>query len=118
MTNVFVATWKKLLGTVDHSHSMTSKKDVEYLLDTVSNVTGVSIKDMVSRRREREYVTARHIAIQVLLDETDMSCNEIARILNRDHTTIIWVRDKMKKRKRGRSKLNTQLAAVRRALAA
>lgn len=118
MTNVFERTWKKLLGYQDQSHSMTSSNDVQNIIDAVKAVTGATELEILSRRRDKHLVVARCVIIQLMLDMTDMSQSEIARVLNRDHTTISYVKKKMAKRGRGATALNTKLAQAKRKLAA
>jgi len=118
MTNVFERTWKKLLGYQDQSNSMTSSTDVQDIINAVKAVTGATELEILSRRRDKHLVVARCIIIQLMLDMTDMSQSEIARVLNRDHTTISYVKKKMAKRGRGATALNTKLAQAKRKLAA
>ena len=118
MINVLERTWKKLLGYQDQSHSMTSSTDVQDIIDAVKSVTGATELEILSRRRDKHLIVARYITIQLMLDMTDMSQSEIARVLNRDHTTISYVKKKMAKRGRGATALNTKLAQAKRKLAA
>lgn len=56
----------------------------------VSAATGVPVGKLLSERRDREYVRARHLAWLVTSDLTHKSTPNIARAWNRkDHTTII-----------------------------
>jgi chromosomal replication initiator protein len=96
---------------------MTSGNDAQKIIDAVKTVTGVTELEILSRRRDENLYVARYIAIQLMLDMTDMSQSEIARLLNRDHSTITYVKKKMQKRGRGATALNTKLAQARRMLA-
>ena len=116
--NAFIKEWSKRLGWLGQSKTLTSSHDVADIIDVVSNVTGVSHTELLSRRRERQYVRARHIAIHLMIEMTDLSFLQIGSALNRDHTTVIYVKKKMENRGRGRSLLNTQLAEAKRRLAA
>ena len=109
--------WKKRLDWLGQSTSMTSENDVVDIIDVVTKVTGVTHMELVSRRRERQFVRARHIAIQLMIEMTDLSYVQIGSALNRDHTTVMYVKKKMETRGRGRSLLNTQLAEAKRRLA-
>ena len=116
--NVFISKWLQQLEWLGRSKAMTSKHDVADIIGVVMKVTGVSESEMLSRRRDKSYVRARHIAIQLMVDLTDMSYVQIGRALNRDHTTVMYVKKKMESRGRGRSLLNTQLAEAKRRLLA
>lgn len=109
--------WKRQVEWLGQSTSMTSEHDVADIIEVVSKVTGVNELELLSRRRERQYVRARHIAIQLMIEMTDLSYVQIGSALNRDHTTVMYVKKKMENRGRGRSLLNTQLAEAKRRLA-
>lgn len=109
--------FKQRLEWLGQSTSMTSKNDLADIINVVSKVTGVNEIELISRRRDRQFVRARHIAIQLMIEMTDLSYVQIGSALNRDHTTIIYVKKKMENRGRGRSLLNTQLAEAKRRLA-
>lgn len=55
----------------------------------VSEYYGVSIDDMVGRKRDRGIVLARHVSIWLLRKYTNNSLKQIARVFNRDHTSAI-----------------------------
>lgn len=112
-----VKAWRTRLDWLGRSTSMTSDKEVDNIISVVLRVTGVKHNDLLSRRRHKEYVRARHIAIQLLIEMTDLSYVQIGHALNRDHTTVMYVKKKMESRKAGRSLLNTQLAEAKRRLA-
>lgn len=112
-----VKAWRQRLEWLGQSTEMTSSSDVADILEVVSKITGVTPTELVSRRRQKEYVRARHIAIQLMIEMTDLSYVQIGSALNRDHTTVIYVKKKMENRGRGRSLLNTQLAEAKRRLA-
>ena len=94
--------WKKRLDWLEQSPVMTSKGDVAQIINVVQKVTGVTEAELLSRRQQKDYVVARHIAIQLMIEMTDLSFNQIATAMNRDHTTILYVKKKMENRGRGR----------------
>ena len=110
--------WKKRLDWLEQSPAMTSKGDVAQIINVVQKVTGVTEAELLSRRQRKDYVVARHIAIQLMIEMTDLSYVQIGHAMNRDHTSIMYVKKKMENRGRGRSRLNTQLAEAKRRLAA
>lgn len=52
---------------------------------------GVTMAGMLSDRRQKLIVAARHKAIRRAFDETDRTCTTIGRAFRRDHTTILYV---------------------------
>lgn len=118
MSNVLTTTVKKWLGWSAHTPSLTKPNDIIRIINVVTAVTGVTELELLSRRRGDALIRARHIAALLMMEMTDMSYFEIGRALNRDHTTILYIKKKMSNRSRGRSPLNTQLAEAKRRLAA
>ena len=76
--------WRQRLEWLGQSTQMTSSSDVADILDAVSKITGVTSTELVSRRRQKEYVRARHIAIQLMIEMTDLSYVQIGSALNKD----------------------------------
>ena len=117
MLDVLMRTARRAQGWLDRTPSLTKTNDVVRIIDVVTSVTGVTEIEILSRRRGEDRIRARHIAAVLMIEMTDMSFAEIGRVLNRDHTTIMYIKNKMNNRGRGRSLLNTQLAEAKRRLA-
>ena len=49
----------------------------------------VTKDDMIGTRRTKEIAAARHVAVYLIRNITDISLPKIGRIFNRDHTTVI-----------------------------
>ncbi len=62
---------------------------VDKILKVVSQTYEVSIEDMKSKKRQGEIANARHVAIYLIRQLTDLSLNNVADIFNRDHTTVM-----------------------------
>lgn len=75
-----------------------SKKFEEILL-SVSTKYGISKEDILSSKRNKEIVLARHICVYIAREITSLSQTQIAKILNRDRSTLVssekFVKDKM-----------------------
>ena len=117
MFDVLMRTARRAQGWLALTPSLTKPNDVIRIIEVVTSVTGVTELELLSRRRGERLIRARHIAATLMIEMTDMSYAEIGRALNRDHTTILYVKKKMDNRGRGRSLLNTQLAEAKRRLA-
>lgn len=64
---------------------------VTIIAQEVSRVTGVSITDILSERRELPIVNARHLAIVLTKEFTPFGASKIAKAWKRaDHTTILY----------------------------
>ena len=68
-----------------------------HILTASSTMFGISIDDIIGASRRRQLVTARHIAMYVMRDLTDLSFPAIAAEFgDRDHTTVIHAVNKIK----------------------
>lgn len=60
------------------------------VIEEVAERHGVPLRHVLSRRRDRHIVAARHAAIRELRERFDGdSLPNIARLFNRDHTSIV-----------------------------
>ena len=66
------------------------------ILNAVCEHYGYTIKQLISRKRQKTLVEARHIAIYMCRSYINMSYNEIGDIFNRDHSTIVHALHKHK----------------------
>ena len=62
---------------------------VEKIFSSVFQKYGVKKEELISTKRSKEVAFARHITIFLIREVTEMSLPNIAKIFNRDHTTIM-----------------------------
>ena len=62
---------------------------VEKIFSSVYQKYGIKKEDLVSAKRNKEIAYARHITVYIIREVTEMSLPNIAKIFNRDHSTII-----------------------------
>ena len=62
---------------------------VDKIFTAVYKKYGIKKEDIIGERRTKDIAQARHIAIYLIRQITDMSFPGIGKILNRNHTTII-----------------------------
>jgi len=65
------------------------KVTVDKIIEKVSRKYSVSVQDIKGRQRKKEIAYARHMAIYLIRKLTDMSLPAIAKVFDRDHTTIM-----------------------------
>ncbi len=74
-------------------------KKFEEILTAVSTKYGISKEDILSNKRNKEIVMARHICVYIAREITGLSQAQIAKILNRDRSTLVssekTVKDRM-----------------------
>lgn len=63
----------------------------------VGEQCGVNLTQMLGECRDAEYVRARQICFLLCREFTPYSTPEIGRLFNRDHTTVIWGYQKMRR---------------------
>lgn len=62
---------------------------VDKIFTSVYQKYGVKKEDLISAKRNKEVALARHITVYIIREVTEMSLPNIAKIFNRDHSTII-----------------------------
>lgn len=61
----------------------------EQIIETISKRYNISVEEIKGRKRTTEITLARHIAIYVIRNATNLSLQNTAKIFGRDHTTIL-----------------------------
>ncbi len=73
---------------------------VDKIFSAVFNKYGVSREEIVGKKQNKEIVLARHVSIFMIRSITEMSLPNIAKIFNRDHSTVLssvrWVERRLK----------------------
>ena len=62
---------------------------VEKVLSAVSQTFGIPQQELKSKKRTKEIVLARHTAIYIIREITDLSLQAIGKIFKCDHTTVL-----------------------------
>lgn len=62
---------------------------ISELMQSVSDITGFTVLELLSRRKEQRLAHARQALYYLACVNTSMSFPEIGRRLNKDHTTIL-----------------------------
>ncbi|MDO4488219.1 MAG: chromosomal replication initiator protein DnaA [Eubacteriales bacterium] len=65
------------------------------IISIVSEHFGISEKDMISERKNKEIAFPRQIAMYLCCENTEVPQQTIGEIMHRDHSTIIYGRDKI-----------------------
>ena len=93
-------------------------KKVQMSADTIINATckyfNITRDDIVSKKKTKEIVEPRQIAIFLILEFLSLPLASIGQIFGgRDHTTVIHARDKITNRQKDDKKLVVQLNDIR-----
>ena len=59
------------------------------IIDETAKYYGISPKDLRGKSRTREVAQARHIAMYLIRQLTNLSLQDVGRIFDRDHTTVL-----------------------------
>lgn len=65
---------------------MTEKK----IIKDVADIFGITVKNILSRRRIRRYVDARVVVSHLLCAYLGMSTTEAGKVINRNHSSIVY----------------------------
>jgi chromosomal replication initiator protein len=70
---------------------------IEKILSSVSRAYGVPAAEMKSKKRTDNVTNARHVAIYLIKQLTELTLKEIGAIFGRDHSTVVFSIDKVDK---------------------
>jgi chromosomal replication initiator protein len=70
---------------------------IEKILSSVSRAYGVPVDQMKSKKRTDTVANARHVAIYLIKQFTELTLKEIGAIFGRDYSTVISSVDKVEK---------------------
>lgn len=66
------------------------------IISDVADIYGITVDNILSRRRIRRYVDARAVVSYILCATQGFSTNEVGRVLNRNHSSIVYFNKKTK----------------------
>lgn len=70
---------------------------VEKIIDYVANAFGVTAADIKSDKRQNDIKLARQVAMYVIKEVTALTLQEIGNIFDKNHSTVIYSIDQIKK---------------------
>ena len=70
---------------------------IEKILSAVSRAYGVPVDQMKSKKRTDSITNARHVAIYLIKQLTELTLKEVGAIFGRDHSTVVFSIDKVEK---------------------
>ncbi len=85
---------------------------VEKIFSSVYQKYGIKKEDLISTKRNKEIAYARHITAYIIREVTEMSIQNIAKIFNRDRTTIISSIDTIERKIITDSMLNFEIKEI------
>lgn len=68
---------------------------VKRIVAAASEVYGVSVLEILSKRRNKQFTEARHAAMLTALRHTRWGYSDIGRFFNRDHTSVLHAERKL-----------------------
>tara|TARA_Y100001970_G_scaffold237809_1_gene298528 strand:+ start:1753 stop:3057 length:1305 start_codon:yes stop_codon:yes gene_type:complete len=68
-----------------------------YILKKVAKYFGVSLEDLLGQSRKKDFALPRHLSMYLLHCEEKLSLTRIGNLFRRDHTSILYAAEKIKK---------------------
>lgn len=93
MMNYFIApafSQARLRTIVKNKRNFNKELSVEDIFAKVESVTGASFMAISGRSRTREFVVPRQLSIWFLKNHTSLTLCSIGRLVNRDHSTVLY----------------------------
>ncbi len=82
---------------------------VEKILSVVTKHFGISIEEIKSRKRTENVSNARHTAIYIIRNMTQLSLDEIGKIFGRDHSTAVFSISKIETNIKTKNKTGSEI---------
>lgn len=60
------------------------------IIMSVSKAQGITVENLMSKDRRREYAEARFVAYKILRDSLGMTTVKTAQIFDRDHSSVVY----------------------------
>ncbi len=85
---------------------------IEKLINDVAKEFNISRVDIFSNKRDKDFIFPRHVAMYLLKDRLGLSLNQIGKIFSKDHTTVIYAVEKVKKQLRSKEHFASLIANI------
>lgn len=93
--------------------------DYKQVLSATCSFFNITLKELTGPKRQKELVLPRHIVMYFLSEELNLTVEKIGQVLgNRDHTTVMHGRDKIKKLVNQDRKVQRMLVEIKQKLTA
>ena len=94
-----------------------TKKTVEITMELIQEIVAqyfkIKVEALLSKKRTRELVVPRQIAMYLCRELTDISLPQIGSCFGRDHTTVIHACEKISEELKKDNKLETTIKDLR-----
>ena len=88
----------------------------EDIINCVCNFYKISKNDMLGKKRNKEFVLPRQVAIYLILDMMSLPQLTVGNLFGRDHTTVIYARDKIDSQMKMDNKLSVEVNDIKKML--
>ena len=88
----------------------------EDIINCVCSFYKITKNDMLGKKRNKEFVLPRQVAIYLILDMMSLPQLKVADIFGRDHTTVIYARDKIDSQMKMDNKLSVEVNDIKKML--
>lgn len=85
---------------------------VDKVFSAVHSKYGISKEDLLSQKRNKDIAFARHVSVYLIKNVTEMSYPGIAKVFNRDHTTMISSCELIAKKRNGDPMFNIEISEL------
>ncbi|HDJ99751.1 MAG TPA: chromosomal replication initiator protein DnaA, partial [Firmicutes bacterium] len=93
------------------------KIDAEEIKNVVSSYFSISVEDIEGGKRSQDYTIPRQIAMYLIRELTNLSLPQIGNLFGgRDHTTVLYSIDKIKRELKKDENLKAAVEEIRRML--
>ena len=88
----------------------------EDIISCVCNFYKISKNDMLGKKKNKEFVLPRQVAMYLILDMMTLPQVTVGNFFGRDHATVIYARDKIDKQMKTDNKLSVEVNDIKKML--
>lgn len=77
------------MGASTEELNLYLQEDVDTVIDSTIGITGITFEQMIGKSRKRHLVDARKILVNVMRKHLKLTCFQVAKIIDKDHSSIV-----------------------------
>lgn len=77
------------MGAATEELNLYLQEDVDTIIESTTEITGITIEQIMGKSRKRHFVDARKILVNVMRKHLKLTCFQVAKVINKDHSSIV-----------------------------
>lgn len=103
---------KEILSKYINELNNNKQINEDKIVKTIANYYNIDAKSILGETRTKNIVRARHFLVYFLKNKLKYKQNKIAKILNRNHSTIVYILKEMEMKKEFKESIRSAISAI------